>query len=377
MKKIFSEILIVSILLLLFSCAEKNKDEKTKMPTVKIHSWYYFSNDGFQKIDLPQNAPEVYEKPWTESVRITSAASLANFENTESEFSAYALVNKKGLLCFNGSKIEFHCDNSIFSTDTADSLVLSDGRPVFYLYRSIFFNPDFNQASAGIHSARPFLVEFAPDSRLFYPIVSYSNLNLNDEDQITGYFWDGKTWACAAKKALKNGVEFSYFCWQPLIPLTQACPALSQKIFMFNPLTESSYKKMILPRVFEESPEELKSLLASIPNEFSFYISWKNPDGTSPVNYSHTGTSESFLSAHAGFSSGKKYIAAVFSDGTTYIKRIPENSIKAFRLPLLPKGFSYGDMAISGDTLYVAWEESSFFKTARAGFISINLKEIN
>ena len=82
------------------------------------------------------------------------------------------------------------------------------------------------------------------------------------------------------------------------------------------------------------------------------------------------------MSAHAGFSTGKKYITAVFSDGTTYIKKSSENSIKAFRLPLLPKGFSYGEIAVSGDTLYIAWEESSFFKTARAGFISVNLKEI-
>lgn len=365
--------LIAANLIFLFSCAEKNKIAKTELPTVKIHNWYYFSNEGFQKIDLPQNAPEVLEKPWTESVRITSAASLVNL-NENPKFSAYALVNKKGLLCFNDEKIELYCDSSIFQPDTADSLVFSDGKPVFYLYRSSFFNSDLNQGT--IHSTRPFLVEFAPDSKLFYPIVSYSNLNLKDEDQITGYFWDGKTWACAAKKTVKNGVEFSYFCWQPLVPLTEACPALGQEIFMFNSLTEDSYKKMLLPKFFEESPQELKSLLASIPEEFSFYISWKNPTGTSPENYSHIGTSDNFLNAHAGFSSGKKYITAVFSDGTTYIKKTSEDSIKAFRLPLLPKGFSYGEMAVSGNMLYVAWEESAFFKTARAGFISVNLKEI-
>ena len=135
--------LIVANFIFLFSCAKKNKTATTELPTVKIHNWYYFSNEGFQKIDLPQNAPEVYEKPWTESVRITSAASLVDLENKTSEFSAYALVNKKGLLCFNNDKIELYCDNSIFLPDTADSLVFSDGKPVFYLYRSTFFNSDF------------------------------------------------------------------------------------------------------------------------------------------------------------------------------------------------------------------------------------------
>ena len=99
MKNIFFKIFIVTNLIFLFSCTEKNKTTATELPTVKIHNWYYFSTEGFQKIDLPQNAPEVYEKPWTESVRITSAASLVNLENKNSEFSAFALVNKKGLLC--------------------------------------------------------------------------------------------------------------------------------------------------------------------------------------------------------------------------------------------------------------------------------------
>ena len=78
--------LIVANLIFLFSCSEKNKTAKAEFPTVKIHNWYYFSNEGFQKIDLPQNAPEVFEKPWTESGRITSAASLVNLENKNPEF---------------------------------------------------------------------------------------------------------------------------------------------------------------------------------------------------------------------------------------------------------------------------------------------------
>ena len=58
-------------------------------------------------------------------------------------------------------------------------------------------------------------------------------------------------------------------------------------------------------------------------------------------------------------------------------EKINEDKVcAAFRLPLLPSGFSYGEEAISGNTLYVAWEESSFFKTGRAGFITVDLKPI-
>ena len=147
MKKTFFKILLAANLIFIFSCAGKNKTAENELPTIKTHNWYYFSNEGFQKIDLPQNAPEVFEKPWTESVRIASAASLVNLENENFKFSAYALVNKKGLLCFYGDKIEFYCDNSIFLPDTADSLVFSDGKPVFYLYKSSFFNSDLKQTT--------------------------------------------------------------------------------------------------------------------------------------------------------------------------------------------------------------------------------------
>ena len=45
----------------------------------------------------------------------------------------------------------------------------------------------------------------------------------------------------------------------------------------------------------------------------------------------------------------------------------------AIRLPKLPVGFVYSDFVISGSTLYVAWEESSFYETGRAGFLQVNL----
>ncbi|MGN0729844.1 hypothetical protein [Treponema sp.] len=368
-KNLFKTITALNLIMLFFSCAGK-KSETQNLPVAKIHSWYYFTNSGFKTIDAPQNVPTVLEKPWTETVRIASAGcSGANGD------AAYALVNRAGLLCFSGNNITFYQDNSIFSEDTADFLVFSDGKPVFCLYRSSFFNsnPDKNPA---VHTSRPFLVEFSPDSRIFYPIVSYSNLNLKNDDQVTGYFWNGKTWACSAKKTIKNGYEFSYFFWEPLVPLTEASPALGREFFSFNPMSETEYKKMNLPKLFNDAPEELKSLLFSIPDEFSFYVSWRNSEGTSPVTYSHKGSSDNFSSARAGFSSGKKYIAAVFSDGTVYLKRISDNQLKVFRLPLLPPNFSYGEMAISKDTLYVSWEESSFFKTARAGFISVDLEKL-
>lgn len=53
-----------------------------------------------------------------------------------------------------------------------------------------------------------------------------------------------------------------------------------------------------------------------------------------------------------------------------------ECPVVAFKLPKLPAGFSYGEQAVVGDTLYVRWKESVFFKTYRASFIKVQLAEI-
>ena len=130
-----------------------------------------------------------------------------------------------------------------------------------------------------------------------------------------------------------------------------------------------------MPRLFNSAPEDLKDLVSSIPSEFSFSVVWKNSEGTSPVQYFQQGSGGVPLNANA--SSSEKYVAAVFADGTTYIQtRGEEEKNAAFRLPLLPAGYVYGDFAISGDTMYVAWEQSSFYKTGRTGFLQVQLAAV-
>lgn len=354
------------------SCV-KNKEKKynsiNELEIVQRHTWYTFTETGFEKIDLPQNAKVVSLKPWTESVRISSAGSVLSSV-------AYALVNKKGLLVFSDDKIDLYKDDSVFINDTVDTLVFSNEMPIFYLFRSTFFNENLSVKSS-LHQSRPFLVEFNPASKVFYPLVSYKNLKLDNEDQISGFFWNGDTWACSSKKMNGSSVEFSFFDWKPLVPLADLNPAMGEETFLFNSITEDEYKKKNMPKLIDESPEELKMLLSSIPSEYSFYVSWRDYSGTSPVSYCQMGTSDFMLNAHGEGSNKSSYSIVVFSDGTTYVKKMNEEKIScAFRLPLLPSGFTYGEETISGNTLYVAWEESSFFKTGRAGFIAIDLKTI-
>lgn len=364
------------------SCGNKSKKSggEADLPQIssvqKSHKWFYFSRDSFLPIDMPQNAPQIIELPWTEAVRISSAASVPEKYISNSPFKAYAVVNRLGILAFSDDSVSVYNDNSVFPSVTADQLVFSGGAPVFYLYRSSFFNDSSIQTDK-----EPFLVEFNPNTHLFFPLVSYKNLNLTEDEQIVGFFWDGYTWTCSAKKRLERQVEFKFFTWQPLIDLTELSPALSSDNYLFKSATEEEYKALNMPHLFSDAPEDLKTLVASIPSDFTFYVSWRDGSGTSPVNYYQPGNNSSAtVNAKGLYDNVSGYEVIVFADGTTYLRQNSEGTtdsrICAFRLPLLPAGYTYGEVAIAGSKMYVAWEENNFYKTGRAGFIQVSITNV-
>ena len=342
----------------------------------KSHRWYYFTRDSFAQTDLPQKAPQVMEQPWTEAVRISSAASVPLKNAASSPFGAYAVVNRMGILAFSEDSIDIYTDATVFPSVTADQLVFSGGVPVFYLYRSSFFN-ESNEARV---ETQPFLVEFNPQTKIFFPLVTYRNLRLEDDEEIVGYFWDGETWTCSSKRITDRQVEFKYFLWQPLVELTELSPALSSDYYIFKNASEEEYRKLNMPQLFSAAPPELKSLVSSIPSEFTFYVSWRDASGTSPVNYYQQGTNSTSVNARGLCDSASGYDVIVFADGTTYLRNNRatdgEQSVFAFRLPLLPAGYTYGEVAIAGNSLYVGWEENIFYKTVRSGFIQIDIAQV-
>ena len=68
-------LLMITIIMssLFFSCKEANQEKPQEITKLKAHQWYYFTHRGFYPVVLPQEAPEVAEKPWTEAVRISAA----------------------------------------------------------------------------------------------------------------------------------------------------------------------------------------------------------------------------------------------------------------------------------------------------------------
>lgn len=370
------------------SCSSKESNAPQEIDVAKInHTWYYFTTNSFTKTDLPQHAPAALEKPWTEAIRISSAASIPTAAGTQ-KYTAFAIVNRSGVLACAETSAKLFCDASIFSNETADALVFSDGSPVFNLYQNSFFNENisfldsasrtnaFSATKQDSNQERPFLVQFNPKSNICYPLVSYGNLNLTEKDQITGYFWDGRTWECSVKQAEGDRVSFTYFGWQPLIPLTDLSPALTSNQFSFSKLSEAEYRSLNMPKLFSQAPDQLKHILSSLPSDFSFYISWRDDSGTSPVSYFEQGNGGTSVNASAALIKPAGYAIALFADGTTYVDSLETNTVFAFRLPKLPAGYTYGDFAVAGSTLYAAWEQSDFYKTGRAGFLTVALSEI-
>ncbi len=365
------------------SCSSKKRSTDSEITDIQqisfvkqSHKWFAFSRTDFGEVELPQEGSQALEAPWTEAIRISQAASVPASQKGDSPIQAYALVNHLGMLSFSQNEIKLYTDTTALPYLTADSMVFSDGKPVFYLYRSSFFNEESLKADS-----RPFLLEFNPGTGVFYPLVSYENLKLNDDEEIVGYFWNGGTWTCAAKRILDRQVEFKYFVWQPLVDLTALSPALTSDNYIFTAATEEDYRSINMPRLFSAAPEQLKTLVSSIPSEFTFYVSWRDGSGTSPVSYYQAGKNAVSVNAKGISDKNSSLDVIVFADGTTYLRDNKAGSngsgeTYAFRLPLLPAGYTYGEVAIAGNRMYVAWEETNFFKTGRAGFIQVELEEV-
>ncbi len=363
----------------LASCSKKNAEVEIEDDNIvsieegsEIHKWYYFSDGGVNLVDLPQNAPQVLSRPWTEAIRISSIASMPASQSSLNQ--CYAVVNRLGVVTFNDSDIKLSKDVSIFSTDSQETLVFNEGSPIFYRYRSTFFGSD-NDSSISEFGMRPFLVQYKPDSGMCFPLVNYQDLEIRDNEEVTDFYWDGKAWAFSVKKIEGEHVEFRYFFWEPPVNVVDYSPALNTDRLLFRPSDEDRYKELNTPMMFDEAPFELKKLVSSIPSNYTLFIRWRDDSGTSPVSYYQQGDTDVPINGFAADFALSGYSAAIFADGTTYLYVKEQDRTVAFRLPKLPAGFSYGEGAMTKDKLYVSWEENNFYKTGRSGFIEVNISE--
>ena len=370
------------------SCKSKKTDtdsmavEKTSVSENGTHVWYYFTKSGFMPTDLPQNAPSAIEKPWTESIRICGSANASD-TNNKSQPPSYAIVNRLGIITFSEKAPVLHGDVNIFSENTVSSMFLQDNIPVFSVYKSSFFNDKTPvQKTAVMAQARPFLINYDINSGVFFPLIFYEDIHLAINEQVTDFSWDGKSFNCSVKTTENAKNTFSYFTIMPSVSLLSISQKNISSVLSIGESNAETFRASKKFADFSEAPERLKKLLAKLPKNQQMLMECSFSGNSSAVTYRQSGNDEnSCLMAKAVIAD--LYALVVFSDGTCYFSGscysrpvLAGGKVLGFRLPKLPERFIYSYPALSGTKLYVAWEETSFYKTGRSGFIEIDLDSV-
>ena len=341
----------------------------------KDHKWYYFSYDSFEKVNLPQHAPQVLMKPWTEAIRISSSLAVGT--------DAFMTVNKLGILnCDpeNEKQAKLITDNAIFSSLTADNLVGIDGYPVFHVYKDKEFNSTKAKNEEITH---PFLVQFHPESSVFVPLLSTDDLDYNSDVEVSDITFSEGEWTVTLKTMDTNRKRFDYITFSTYDDLTNIDPMHRKDALRTETISEGEFRAKMTPEDISKSPDRVKTLLSRLPRDFSYFIQLSQQNSGLQKSYVKSDDMSNPDIMESQVLLGDTYAIAIFSDGTGFFsgalqdRYILNNDYPvAFRLPKLPKNFSYGPLIIEGDILYVAWEESVFYETGKSGFLTVDLGKV-
>ncbi len=385
MKKLCNKLIILLIPLCLVACAKSQASDNIPAQNVlsveitkKNHSWFYFTNITFRQVDKPQNAPVQLPRPWTEAIHITSANNAAE-QNGNAK--AYAIVNRLGVLKFEGEAIFLSPDVTLFNDRTAGNLVFLNNVPVFSVYKSAFFNETIDTPLYQKDSASHlFLIQFDTNAKISYPLINCNNITKKPNSEITDFYWNGLEWCCSIKTATETKTDFSYVKFTPLIPLLSVSPATASSSIKSEETDAEYFRKCCAQIDYKSAPERIKKLLSGFDTKLPFIIEVKNAGGCSPRTYVNDVPEITDKELKATAILSQSWSAALFEDGTLFLEgALPGRHILrsgmpvAMRLPKLPVGYVYTDFVISGTTLYAAWEESEFYKTGRTGFLQVNL----
>lgn len=385
-KSLFVSTLLFSAILVLTGCKKKapvtpEVPVKAAVEIKRNHNWFYFTNNGYKQIDKLVNVPFQAKQPWTEAIRISSANNTADSEAPVCK--AYAVVNRTGILTFEEDKISLATDISLFSERTAGNLVYLNNTPVFSVYKSSFFNDTITDSDyKKDQSTHLFLVQFDDTAKISYPIVNCNNITDEPNSEVTDFYWDGLNWTCSIKTISDIKNSFSYVRFKPTVSLLTLSPATCKDVLVVEDSSVEAFRSAKEYKDYKGAPERIKSLLSGFDKTLPFIIDVKNAGGCSSRTFANTisGSKEKDLQAKAILS--QSWSAALFEDGTMFMEgALPGKHILrggkpiAIKLPRLPAGFVYSDFVISGTTLYASWEETSFYKTGRSGFLQVNLEK--
>lgn len=379
-------VLMLAVSLLLVSCKKQVEQGVRPIETQwtqeretaeNLYTWYYLDTSGMYTANSVRAVPGVAQRPWTEAVRI-SCASVAS-DAGDSAPTAYAIVNRSGVLVFNGADATLYPDVSLFSGNTAGNIVFYNNTPFFSIYKSTFFNESQDSGQ----TFHPFLAQFSPAAKISSPSLAIENLGMTRESQVVDFVWNGTEWVCSVKTVSGERTIFSYLTWQPTVDILSLTPNMASNSLLINETTQDDFRALKMPDNFENAPLRLYELLSHIPDEVSFYVTCYTTGGHSPRYYIKQKHGDTTLPLSAESCISETWICVVFQDGTVYMNGalydkplMNDGNPVAFKLPRLPAGFVYGSCVITDTTLYVAWEETAFYQTGRSGFTCVDLNSI-
>lgn len=387
-KIISLTLLFFSILICVCTSCTNEKDiseqytkllQENNSARVNSHRWFYFTDDGFKETDIPYNAPVVDMKPWTEAIRITSSLTL--------EDKSYLAVNKLGIIespeTFGiqkegiASETVLIKEETFFSNASVGDLILDNNSILI----SFFTNQIFNESTTNELSSDDIVItSLNTETFDFDSILTKAELTTDNEidfteTEIREVFFDNSNWHFLLKSNLTAQTDFSSL--SASIELTESD---SPKINIENQ-SVNHYRFLSSPKYYSELPNKIQDLLSPIPSSVSYLIEYYEAGKASNVQYQKGNYTEKSILGYV--QSFDHCSIALFEDGTLFFAgKLPSqkllnngNSI-AFMLPNLGEGFVYSNIALSGSTLIVGWEEKAFYKTGRSGFLAIDMEEV-
>ena len=319
-------------------------------------SWYQLRAGAFQPVAGPGAAATIPLKVWTVQERIADMAFLGD--------TLYCAVNGSGLAAVSldaaGSPtFASHADALIFEHRTITTLVPRDGTVAVHLYYNSVLNdarPEELQLS-GIS-----LVTFLPgQSNYAFVIPPFQRRNAD---------WEAAGFAAESENSFD--IEWKHtdatetrFAYTRFHADTRAEEPVTRDTYMAAlgvPSIAGPGVPADLAAFFEDCRTRIPSLGPETAVQF-FLRSRENPVRRS---YRSRPVSDDVVLVPVFEQAGIR--SALLPDGTVR-RRAAGAAVTTMKLPALPDGFRYTDIARLGSVLVVPWEEASFTEVGRAGLL--------
>lgn len=365
MKRIIP--LLTAILLLSAGCAQRNSDNKADAEATDTKTmsesaipqgagWYYFSDTGIHPAPNPADIPARSFLPWTEAVRVSDAAIVNSVPAL--------LINRLGLMT-SGTGTEapaLHTD-SLFAGSTAAGILRTESGTAIRLYRNSFFG-DGTASGDGT-----FLADYDTATGTIRQSLSARDFALDDAAQCVALDRIGSMWYASFKLEKAGKVDFTYLEFESFPKKSESSYDLSG----IRKISSESYQKSVAPFYWSDAPDQLKSLLANLPETTAFTLKVYSRSARSTQTYLRQGEGTP-VDGYAYLSDDTS--AVLFADGTfCYSADNSSGKTQTLKLPALSSGYVYTAFVISGKSLLAAWEEQRFFETGRAGLLATALPD--